>query len=130
MTDTTVQQVAAAAWRIRRYALRMGEVQGQGYIGQALGYADVLATAFAHGMNLKPGEPEWEGRDRFLLSHGHYAIACYAALIEAGIVPEEELETYGADDSRLSLTPCRTASWTKGQPGKLRCRRHITACRT
>lgn len=84
MTDTTVQQVAAAAWRIRRYALRMGEVQGQGYIGQALGYADVLATAFAHGMNLKPGEPEWEGRDRFLLSHGHYAIACYAALIEAG----------------------------------------------
>ncbi|CDL32013.1 Transketolase, N-terminal section [Enterobacter hormaechei] len=46
MTDTTVQQVAAAAWRIRRYALRMGEVQGQGYIGQALGYADVLATAF------------------------------------------------------------------------------------
>ena len=46
----------------------MGEVQGQGYIGQALGYADVLATAFAHGMNLKPGEPEWEGRDRFALS--------------------------------------------------------------
>ncbi|HAG03300.1 MAG TPA: transketolase, partial [Leclercia adecarboxylata] len=57
MTDTTVQQVAAAAWRIRRYALRMGEVQGQGYIGQALGYADVLATAFAHGMSIKPDEP-------------------------------------------------------------------------
>ena len=92
MTDTTVQQVAAAAWRIRRYALRMGEVQGQGYIGQALGYADVLATAFAHGLSIKPDEPEWEGRDRFLLSHGHYAIACYAALIEAGIIPEEELE--------------------------------------
>ncbi|HBM2736417.1 TPA: transketolase, partial [Enterobacter hormaechei subsp. xiangfangensis] len=108
MTDTTVQQVAAAAWRIRRYALRMGEVQGQGYIGQALGYADVLATAFTHGMNLKPGEPEWEGRDRFLLSHGHYAIACYAALIEAGIVPEEELETYGADDSRLPMSGMAT----------------------
>ena len=76
MTDTTIQQVAAAAWRIRRYALRMGEVQGQGYIGQALGYADVLATAFAYGMTFKPDEPEWEGRDRFLLSHGHYAIAC------------------------------------------------------
>lgn len=55
-------------WRIRRYALRMGEVQGQGYIGQALGYADVLATAFAHGMNLKPGEPEWEGVTVFALS--------------------------------------------------------------
>ena len=108
MTNTTVQQVAAAAWRIRRYALRMGEVQGQGYIGQALGYADVLATAFAHGMTFRAQEPEWEGRDRFLLSHGHYAIAYYAALIEAGIVPEEELETYGSDDSRLPMSGMAT----------------------
>ncbi|MFP9230401.1 transketolase [Pectobacterium cacticida] len=103
MTDIT-QKVAAAAWRIRRYALRMGEVQGQGYIGQALGYADVLATVYAHLMNYRPDEPEWEGRDRFLLSHGHYAIAAYAALLEAGIIPEEELETYGSDDSRLPMS--------------------------
>ena len=40
------------AYRIRRYALRMGEVQGQGYIGQALGWADVLAVAYGHAMNL------------------------------------------------------------------------------
>ncbi len=68
---------------------------GQGYIGQALGYADVLATAFSHAMTYRPEDPEWEGRDRFLLSHGHYAIAYYAALLEAGIIPEAELETYG-----------------------------------
>jgi len=103
MTDTT-QKVAAAAWRIRRYALRMGEVQGQGYIGQALGYADVLATVYAHFMSIRPEDPEWENRDRFLLSHGHYAIANYAALLEAGIIPLEELETYGFDDSRLPMS--------------------------
>ncbi|HBR1266376.1 TPA: transketolase [Klebsiella quasipneumoniae subsp. quasipneumoniae] len=108
MAQTELQKVAAAAWRIRRYALRMGEVQGQGYIGQALGYADVLATAFAHMMNFRPSEPEWEGRDRFLLSHGHYAIAYYAALLEAGIIPEEELETYGSDDSRLPMSGMAT----------------------
>ncbi|MGE5987419.1 transketolase [Klebsiella michiganensis] len=108
MLQTELQKVAAAAWRIRRYALRMGEVQGQGYIGQALGYADVLATAFAHIMNFRPAEPEWEGRDRFLLSHGHYAIAYYAALLEAGIIPEEELETYGSDDSRLPMSGMAT----------------------
>lgn len=85
MNMTESQKVAAAAWRIRRYALQMGEVQGQGYIGQALGYADVLATAFSHAMTYRPEDPEWEGRDRFLLSHGHYAIAYYAALLEAGI---------------------------------------------
>lgn len=108
MLQSDIQKVAAAAWRIRRYALRMGEVQGQGYIGQALGYADVLATAFAHTMNYRPEEPEWENRDRFLLSHGHYAIAYYAALIEAGIIQEEELETYGSDDSRLPMSGMAT----------------------
>jgi transketolase len=97
-----------SAFRIRRYALRMGEVQGQGYIGQALGWADVLAVAYRHALTLRPAEPEWEGRDRFLLSHGHYAIAFYAALIEAGIIPESELETYGSDDSRLPMSGMAT----------------------
>ncbi|NJD34642.1 MAG: transketolase [Betaproteobacteria bacterium] len=96
------------AYRIRRFALRMGEVQGQGYIGQALGWADVLAVAYCHAMKLNPDSPEWEGRDRFLLSHGHYAIAHYAALIEAGVIPESELETYGSDDSRLPMSGMAT----------------------
>jgi transketolase len=97
-------EIARCAWRIRRYALRMGEVQGQGYVGQALGYADVLATAYGHALNFRADDPLWEGRDRFLLSHGHYAIALYAALIEAGTIPESELETYGSDDSRLPMS--------------------------
>lgn len=101
---TRLEALKAKAYRIRRYALRMGEVQGQGYIGQALGYADVLAVAYGHALNLHPDAPEWDGRDRFLLSHGHYAIAFYAALIEAGIIPENELETYGSDDSRLPMS--------------------------
>ena len=96
------------AYRIRRYALNMGEVQGQGYIGQALGWADVLAVAYGHAMNYRADDPEWEGRDRFLLSHGHYAIAAYAALIEAGIIPVSELETYGSDDSRLPMSGMAT----------------------
>jgi transketolase len=96
------------AYRIRRFALRMGEVQGQGYIGQALGWADVLAVAYGHALNFRPQDPEWEGRDRFLLSHGHYAIAFYAALIEAKIISEEELDTYGSDDSRLPMSGMAT----------------------
>lgn len=100
--------VAEGAYRIRRFALQMGEVQGQGYVGQALGYADVLATAYCHALNLRPEDPTWEGRDRFLLSHGHYAIAFYAALIEAKVIPEEELETYGSDDSRLPMSGMAT----------------------
>lgn len=102
--------LARRAYRIRRFALRMGEVQGQGYIGQALGWADVLAVAYGHALRYRADDPAWEERDRFLLSHGHYAIACYAALIEAGVLPEDELETYGSDDSRLPMSGMATAT--------------------
>lgn len=107
-TTTSTRSLAERAYRIRRFALQMGEIQGQGYIGQALGYADVLATAYCHAMQYRPAEPEWALRDRFLLSHGHYAIAHYAALIEAGIIEEAELESYGCDDSRLPMSGMAT----------------------
>lgn len=100
------------AWEIRRKAVLMGEVQGQGYVGQALGIADVLAVSYFHALNYRPEDPQWEGRDRFLLSIGHYAIALYSALIEAGILPEQELGTYGADDSRLPMSGM--AAYTPG----------------
>ncbi len=98
----------ARAHAIRRTALQMGAVQGQGYIAQALDVADILAVAYFHAMTLRPEDPHWEGRDRFYLSIGHYAIALYAALIEAGIVPREEIETYGGDDSRLPMSGMAT----------------------
>ncbi len=111
-TTDNLQALSASAYRIRRYALQMGEIQGQGYIGQALGYADVLAVAYRHAMNYRSHDPEWEQRDRFLLSHGHYAIAHYAALVEAGIITEAEMETYGCDDSRLPMSGM--AAYTPG----------------
>lgn len=104
--------LAERAYRIRRHAVRMGEVQGQGYVGQALGIADVLAVAYFHALRYRLDETLWEKRDRFLLSIGHYAIALYAALIEAGVLPEEELETYGTDDSRMPMSGM--AAYTPG----------------
>ncbi len=96
------------AYHIRRHALRMAEVQGQGYVAQALGVADVLAVCYFDALKYRPQDPEWEGRDRYLLSIGHYAIALYAALIEAEILPEDEIETYGSDDSRLPMSGMAT----------------------
>lgn len=111
-TNMPVAELSRRAYNIRRHALKMGQVQGQGYVGQALGVADVLAVSYFRALTYRPGEPEWEGRDRFLLSIGHYAIALYAALIEAGVIPLEELETYGSDDSRLPMSGM--ASYTPG----------------
>jgi transketolase len=118
MTSTTQERterlakVQESAYRIRRYALDMGEVQGQGYIGQALGVADVLAVLYGDQLRYRPEDPHWPNRDRLLLSIGHYAIALYAALAEAGIIPVEELETYGSDESRLPMSGM--ASYTPG----------------
>ena len=105
-------ELVSRARAIRRNALRMGKVQGQGYIAQALDVADILAVSWFHAMTFRPHEPDWEGRDRFYLSIGHYAIALYAALIEAGILPESDIETYGGDDSRLPMSGM--AAYTPG----------------
>lgn len=127
MTDTLVTTTIAAdsttfaarvarlregAQRVRLNALHMGEVQGQGYVGQALGAADVLAAVYLDQLRYRADDPHWEERDRFLLSTGHYAIGLYAALAEAGIIPLEELDTYGSDDSRLPMSGM--ASYTPG----------------
>lgn len=123
MTDSTtvsapgsraerVDRVRAGAQRIRLNALAMGEVQGQGYVGQALGAADVLSAVYLDQLRYRADDPHWESRDRFLLSTGHYAIGLYAALAEAGIIPLAELETYGSDDSRLPMSGM--ASYTPG----------------
>ena len=101
-----------SAHRIRLNALNMAEVQGQGYIGQALGVADILAVVYQDVLNHRPEDPRWPERDRLLLSVGHYAIALYAALAEAGVLDLAELETYGSDDSRLPMSGM--ASYTPG----------------
>ncbi|WP_273820658.1 transketolase [Pseudomonas asplenii] len=111
-SSTTAPSLAERAYNIRRHALRMGQVQGQGYVGQALGAADLLAVSYFHALRYQPQDPEWEQRDRFYLSIGHYAIALYAALIEAEVIPLDELETYGSDDSRLPMSGM--AAYTPG----------------
>ena len=111
LVDRGNLSLAQRAYHIRRHALRMGEVQGQGYIAQALGIADVLAVSYFRALRYRRDDPAWEGRDRFLLSIGHYAIALYAALIEAGILPESEIETYGS-----MTAACRCRGWRPTRP--------------
>jgi transketolase len=96
------------AANLRRHMLAMARGQGQGYIGQGLGIADLLAALYFHELRYDPDDPSWPERDRFLLSTGHYSIALWAALAECGILPLDELSTYGADDSRLDMSTLDT----------------------
>lgn len=93
---------------LRRNMLVMARGKGQGYIGQALGMADLLAALYFHALRYDPDDPQWPERDRFLLSTGHYAIALWAVLVEIGILSRDELPGYGADHSRLEMSAMDT----------------------
>ena len=73
---------------LRRHMMNMASGLGQGYIGQGLGIADVLAALYFHELRYDPADPHWAGRDRFVLSTGHYSIALWAALAEARHHPD------------------------------------------
>lgn len=84
--------------------LTMARGKGEGYIAQGLGVADCLAALYFHELRHDPARPDWPDRDRFLLSTGHYSIAMYAALAEAGYLDEAELTTYALNGSRLPMS--------------------------
>jgi len=103
-----IGELKRRATNLRRHMLTMARGQGQGYIGQGLGMADALAALYFHELRYDPANVTWRERDRFLLSTGHYSIALWAAFAEAGVLPVEELPTYGADDSRLEMSTLDT----------------------
>lgn len=94
----------ARAKALRRHMIGMAAGKGQGYLGQGLGIADVLAALHFHELRWDPTDLDWPDRDRFVLSTGHYAIALWAVLAEAGAIPLEELATFAADGSRLDMS--------------------------
>jgi transketolase len=107
------------AHALRGHVLRMGEIVGQGYVGQGLDIADFLAVMYFGELKFDPKNPSWPDRDRFVLSTGHYAIGLYAALAEAGIIPVAELETYGKDGSRLEMSAPETTPGVELTGGSL-----------
>ncbi|WP_439603353.1 transketolase [Devosia sp.] len=106
--EADLAALRARATVLRRHMLTMARGQGAGYIGQGLGIADALTALYFHELRYDPDNLGWADRDRFLLSTGHYSIALWAALAEAGIIPEAELVTYGADNSRLEMSTLDT----------------------
>ena len=107
------------AHALRLHVLRMAEVVGQGYVGQGLGIADLLAVLYFGELRHDPKRPDWPDRDRFVLSIGHYAIGLYAALAEAGVIPVGELDTYGSDGSRLEMSAPETTPGVEMTGGSL-----------
>ena len=103
-SDIDLPALKERALNLRRKMMAMASGKGEGYIAQGLGMADCLASLYFHEMRYDPQDPEWQCRDRFVLSTGHYSIAMYAVLAEAGIISPEELPSYGLNGSRLPMS--------------------------
>jgi transketolase len=92
----TTTELALAAARARRLVLRMIEAGGSGHVGGALSAMDIVTALYLNELDIDPKDPSAPGRDRFVLSAGHKAMAQYAVLAHTGFMPPEVLDTYGS----------------------------------
>jgi transketolase len=92
---------------IRTHIIRMTRSAGSGHPGGSLSSSDMISALFFKVMNHRPSDPNWEDRDRFVLSKGHAAPAYYAALAESGYFPVDELLTLRKLNSRLQGHPSK-----------------------
>ena len=81
---------------------------GGGHVGGPLSAMDMLVALFFRVLRVRPAEPGWPERDRFILSKGHSSIGLYAVMAMRGYLPVEELKTFDKGDSRLQGHPDMT----------------------
>ncbi len=96
------------ARRIRVEVVRAVYHAQAGHLGAPLSAAEILAALYFRILRIRPDEPNWPDRDRFVLSKGHASIALYAAMALRGYFPVEELLTFDAVNSRLQGHPDMT----------------------
>ena len=98
-----IKNIKSFALQVRKNILEMAVSAGAGsaHFGGALSIAEIVSTLFAYQMKIDKKNPNWEERDRFILSKGHACLAYYAALCEVGYISREELKTFEKNDTNL-----------------------------
>lgn len=90
------------ALRVRRHAVEMTSRGGSSHVGAVLSVADLVSVLYGRILRVRPDDPRWPSRDRFILSKGHAGAGVYAVLAETGFFPVQKLETHYQDGSDLS----------------------------
>ena len=93
-----------ADW-IRLETIRLVEIARSGHYSSVFSCAEMFAALYYHSLRLKPAEPRWADRDRFLLGKGHAAIGQYPVLADLGYFPTEWLDSYTRLGSALGDHP-------------------------
>jgi transketolase len=108
LDNAELDRLREVARRIRVETVRSVYVAKAGHLGGPLSAADMLAALYFRILRIRPDEPAWPDRDRFVLSKGHSSIGLYAAMALRGYFPVEELATFDAAHSRLQGHPDMT----------------------
>ena len=103
--EALLRELRAQALQIRRNTWRALRAAGSGHMGGSLSAADLLAALYFHHLRLRPDEPDWPDRDRFVLSKGHANTALGAVLAQAGFVDDSFVDTFYAFESLFGMHP-------------------------
>lgn len=79
---------------IRTETVRLSRIAGAGHYSSTFSCAELLASLYYEQMRIEPAQPDWEDRDRFVMSKGHAAIGLYPVLADLGFFDPSELDTY------------------------------------
>ncbi len=109
LSEKKEKELEITANKIRETLIETLLNAGSGHSAGPLGMADVFTAFYFHILNHDPKNPEWEGRDRLVLSNGHITPVRYVAMAYAGYFPIEELKTLRKINSRLQGHPHREA---------------------
>lgn len=109
LSTEEIRELELKANTIRQSIIEMLTEAGSGHTAGPLGMADVFTLLYFGILNHDPKNPDWEERDRVILSNGHICPVLYATLAHAGYFPVDELMTLRKLGSRLQGHPHRTA---------------------
>ncbi|HQO45936.1 MAG TPA: transketolase [Rectinema sp.] len=102
-----IKELNEIARELRCTSLRMIHRRQAGHPGGSLSAAEIMTVLYFKVMRIDPENPNWDERDRFLLSKGHASAMFYATLAKRGFFPEEELQKWGELDCHLQGHPDR-----------------------
>ena len=107
LTPEKIAELEEMARQLRVDSLRLIHRRGAGHPGGALSAAEIMAVLYFHKLHIDPARPDWEARDRFILSKGHASALLYSALSRRGYFPFQELDNWGEVDCRHQGHPDR-----------------------
>src|SRR5947207_1116672 len=105
--EALIKRLEEEARQLRIEDVKMIVEAGSGHPGGTLSMAEMIAALYLHRLRLKPDQPDWPDRDRFVLSKGHTIPIVYAALARIGMIPAEWLSTLRKFGSPLQGHPDR-----------------------